>query len=205
MAVAGVPWAAPRALPATSMLRQVGWFAAIGVVSTAAYAALYAGLRLVLDPAASNALALLVTAVGNTAANRRLTFGVRDRSGALRDQAGGLLALGVALVITTAAVVVLGAVAPDAGWAVELAVLVAANALATVCRFLVLRRWIAGPRPAGGGRRRDASQAEPSHASAAGRPAPSTHPHPAFVAQSRPASVAEPCPADVAGHPGVLA
>ena len=131
-----------------STLRQVAAFAAIGLVSTAAYVVLYAGLRLALGPAASNALALIVTAVGNTAANRRLTFAVRDRTGAFRDQVGGLVALGVALAITTIAVGLLGVLAPGAGRALELAVLVAANVLATVCRFLLLRRWIAGPRRA---------------------------------------------------------
>ncbi len=131
--------------PTASTLRQVASFAAIGVVSTAVYAALYYGLRTALDPAASNAIALLVTAVGNTAANRRLTFEIRDRAGILRDQLGGLAALGVALAITTLAVAALGAVAPAAGRAVELTVLVAANGLATACRFLLLRHWIAGP------------------------------------------------------------
>ncbi len=89
-----------------------------------------------------------MTAIGNTAANRRLTFAVRDRAGALRDQVGGLVALGAALAITTVAVELLGALAPGAGRAAELAVLVAANLLATVCRFILLRRWIAGPRRA---------------------------------------------------------
>lgn len=143
LAPSGATLAAPG-----STLRQVASFAAIGVVSTAAYAVLYAALRLALDPVAANALALVVTAVGNTAANRRITFAVRDRAGAVRDQVGGLVAFGVALAITTLAVGVLGAVAPDAGRAVELAVLVAANALATACRFLLLRRWIAGSRRA---------------------------------------------------------
>lgn len=132
--------------PTGSTLRQVASFAAIGVVSTAAYAVLYAGLRLALDPAASNALALLITAVGNTAANRRLTFAVRGRAGALRDQVGGLVALAVALVITTIAVSALTALAPDASRLAELVVLVAANVAATACRFLLLRRWIIGSR-----------------------------------------------------------
>jgi putative flippase GtrA len=128
----------------SSTVRQLASFAAIGVVSTGAYVLLYAALRTSLGPAASNAVALLATAVGNTAANRRLTFGVRDRTGAVRDQAGGLVVLGVALSITTLAVTVLGAVAPGAGRATELAVLVGANVLATASRFLLLRRWIAG-------------------------------------------------------------
>ena len=133
---------------AGSTLRQVASFATIGVASTAVYAVLYAALRLALEPAAANALALVVTAVGNTAANRRITFAVRDRAGAVRDEAEALVALGVALAITTLAVGILGAVAPAAGRLVELAVLVAANALATACRFLLLRHWIAGSRRA---------------------------------------------------------
>ncbi len=124
--------------------REVVSFAAIGVASTAAYAVLYLALRQVVDPVAANALALVITAVGNTAANRRLTFGVRDgrASSMLRDQLGGLLALVVALAITTNAVQVLGLVAPTAPRLLELVVLVIANLVATVARFLLLRAWI---------------------------------------------------------------
>ncbi len=137
-----------RLAPSRSSVRQVASFAAIGVVSTAAYVVLYTAFRLALGATASNALALVITAIGNTAANRRLTFDVREREGALRDQVGGLAALGVALAITTLAVNLLGAIAPGAGRAVELVVLVAANVLATICRFLLLRHWIAGRRRA---------------------------------------------------------
>ena len=125
------------------VVRQVASFGVIGVVSTGAYVALYALLRPVMHATTANAVALLVTAVGNTAANRRLTFAKRGNTGALRDQAAGLLALGVALVITTAAVTLLGAVAPGASRAAELGVLVAANILATLCRFVLLRAMIA--------------------------------------------------------------
>jgi putative flippase GtrA len=124
--------------------REILSFAIIGILSTAAYAALYFALRTFVGPVAANALALILTAVGNTAANRRLTFGVRGRTSMVRDQVGGLLALGVALVITTVSVDVLAAIAPNAGRFVELAVLVTANAVATVARFVLLRRWIAG-------------------------------------------------------------
>ncbi len=124
--------------------REVATFAVIGVISTAAYAALYLGLRSFTGPLAANALALVLTAVGNTAANRRLTFGVRGRASMIRDQVGGLVALGVALAITTASIDLLAILAPDAGRLVELAVLVVANALATVVRFVLLRTWIAG-------------------------------------------------------------
>jgi len=98
-----------------------------------------------MDATAANALALVVTAVGNTAANRRLTFGVRGSASMVRDQVAGLVALGIALGLTTVSIGALDIVAPDPGRGVELAVLVAANAAATVTRFVLLRAWIARP------------------------------------------------------------
>ena len=130
--------------------REVLVFAAIGVASTIAYAVLYLLLRGVTGAVAANAVALLLTAVGNTAANRRFTFGVRssDRASIVRDQLAGLVALGVALAITTLAATALDQVAPAAGRLVELAVLVVANGGATVARFALLRAVITHERPA---------------------------------------------------------
>lgn len=119
--------------------RQLTSFAVIGVVCTAAYAGLYAAFRNVLPPAATNALALVVTAVGNTAANRRLTFDVRGRDGLARHHVAGLVALGVALTLTSASLALLDVVAPHRGRLTEIAVLLAANAAATLVRFLLLR------------------------------------------------------------------
>jgi putative flippase GtrA len=145
--------AGPRDLPGLHLrspggariLREALTFGAIGVVSTLAYAALYLVLRGWMDATAANALALVVTAVGNTAANRRLTFGVRGSASMVRDQVAGLVALGIALGLTTVSIGALDIVAPDPGRGVELAVLVAANAAATVTRFVLLRAWIARP------------------------------------------------------------
>ncbi len=109
-------------------------FATIGIASTFAYVVLFTALR-------------LVTAIGNTTANRRLTFGKTGRASLLRDHAGGLAAFGIALAITTGAVGLLERVAPNPGRALEIAVLVAANALATVARFVFLRSWISAERP----------------------------------------------------------
>jgi putative flippase GtrA len=114
-------------------------FAAIGVVSTAAYIGLYAALRNISPAAAANALALVITAVGNTAANRRLTFEVRGRDGLARHHAAGMLALVVALGITSGSLGILQFVAPHHGRLSEIAALVAANAAATVVRFVLLR------------------------------------------------------------------
>jgi putative flippase GtrA len=117
-------------------------FATIGVASTLAYVALYTAIRPALGAPAANALALLVTALANTAANRRLTFEVRGRAGLARDHAVGLLALLVALGITSASLAALVFARPRPGALLELAVLVSANALATLVRFMLLRRVI---------------------------------------------------------------
>jgi putative flippase GtrA len=130
-----------------SIGRQVGSFATIGVLSTIAYLVLYSALRSFAAAAPANAIALVVTAIGNTAANRRLTFGVTGRSSLLRDQAAGLAAFGLALAMTTGAVGLLERIAPNPGRAAEILVLAAANGAATVTRFLLLRAWISTGRP----------------------------------------------------------
>jgi putative flippase GtrA len=123
-------------------LRQIISFGAIGIVSTLAYVLIYALLRGAMPAAAANAVALLVTAVGNTAANRRLTFEVQGRDGLARDHAAGLVALGIALAITTAAVAAMDILMPHRGRIAEIGVLVAANGLSTVIRFAFLRTAI---------------------------------------------------------------
>ena len=117
-------------------------FAAIGVVSTLAYTVLYVAFRGALAAQAANALALLLTAIGNTAANRRLTFAIRGTGGRLRHQAQGLVVFGLALAVTSLALVALHALAAAPSRGVELAVLVAANLLATILRFVLLRSWV---------------------------------------------------------------
>lgn len=128
------------------MVRQLVTFGAIGVVSTVAYVVLYAVARTWLPATVSNALALVVTAVGNTAANRRLTFGVRGPEDLGRHHLAGLTAFGLALLVTSASLVLLHVLAPTASRTAELIVLVAANLAATALRFVVLRRAIRRPR-----------------------------------------------------------
>ncbi len=128
-------------------VRQAAIFATVGLASTLAYVVIFAFLRATWPAAVANALALILTALGNTAANRRLTFDVQGRDGLARYHAAGLLAFGVALAITSASLAALDRVAPRAGHAAEIAVLLAANALATVVRFLLLRLAIDTTRP----------------------------------------------------------
>jgi putative flippase GtrA len=131
--VAGVP---------AGMAGQLLRFAAVGVASTLAYLALYALLRLGVGPQAANLIALLVTAVANTAANRRVTFGVRGPDAAWRHQAQGLVVFGIGLGLTSGALALLDTLSSAPATGVELTVLVAANLLATIVRYLMMRVWV---------------------------------------------------------------
>jgi putative flippase GtrA len=97
---------------------------------------------------AANLVALLVTAVANTAANRRFTFGVRGGAGAARHQFEGLIVFGIALAITSGSLAGLHAFVPQPHKLVELTVLVLANLVATAVRFVLLRGWVFHPRRA---------------------------------------------------------
>jgi putative flippase GtrA len=126
------------------LVHQLVRFAAIGVTSTAAYLLLFVVLRGRLGAPGANLVALLVTAIANTAANRRLTFGVRGVGA--RSQLEGLVVFGLGLALTTGALGVLHVAAPDVGRGGELAALVAANLAATLLRFVLFRAWVFHPR-----------------------------------------------------------
>ncbi|GAA3564007.1 bifunctional glycosyltransferase family 2/GtrA family protein [Mycolicibacterium helvum] len=128
-----------------SRVRQLAVFGAIGVVSTLAYLAIFSALHVVLGSQAANFLALLVTAIGNTAANRRFTFGIRGQASRVRHHGEGLLVFGMALLITSGSLAsVHTLVHPTPHW-LELGVLVTANLVATVLRFIALRSWVFHP------------------------------------------------------------
>jgi glycosyltransferase involved in cell wall biosynthesis len=122
-------------------------FLAIGVASTIAYALLYLILRTGFSATAANAIALAITAVANTQANRHYTFRIRGRTGLVRQHlAGGLVYL-LALALTGGALDVLRQLDPHASRAVEVVVLVAASIFATVSRYVALRTWVFARRP----------------------------------------------------------
>ncbi|MBT3152501.1 glycosyltransferase [Streptomyces sp. CHD11] len=129
------------ALP-PALVPQLLRFAAVGAASTLFYLLLYSVLRPSAGAQAANALALLASAVANTAANRRLTFGVRGRGGMLRHQLKGLAAFLAGLALTSGSLAALHRAAPGADSRVELLTLVAANLAATLVRFLLLRAWV---------------------------------------------------------------
>jgi putative flippase GtrA len=126
----------------TGLPGQLVRFAAIGVASTLAYALLFLLMRDPVGAYAANLLALVITAVGNTAANRRLTFGVRGSTGAATHQLQGLMVFALGLALTSGALAALHTWLPAASQAVELLVLIVANAVATLLRFVAYRSWI---------------------------------------------------------------
>jgi putative flippase GtrA len=117
-------------------------FLGVGVVSTLAYALLFVALRGPLGIGAANATALALTAVANTQANRHFTFGLRGRTGLLRQHAMGAIVYVLTLGLTSGALLVLHALDARPSRAVELAVLIVAGVCATVTRFIALRSWV---------------------------------------------------------------
>jgi putative flippase GtrA len=154
--IVATAWQDLRGIARLAAQTQVVRFAAVGIASTIAYAVLYLLLRGWLAPGSANALALAITGVGNTQANRRLTFGVRGRRDLLRHHLQGGVVFLLTLGLTSAALDVQQAAAPHAPRLVELAVLLAASVCATVTRFVGLRSWVFARRRA----RRAAPQRE---------------------------------------------
>jgi putative flippase GtrA len=122
--------------------RQLGSFAGIGILSTLAYLGLYVALRSSLGALTANAVSLAVTATANTAANRRLTFGVTERAGRLRHQVQGGAVFALALALTSGSIWLLHTIDPHRGRAIEVVVLLLANLVATIGRFVMLRSWV---------------------------------------------------------------
>jgi putative flippase GtrA len=132
--------------------RQLARFVVVGVASTLVFVVLYLLLRQVMSAEAANAVSLLVTAIGNTAVNRRFTFGIRGRAQAARHQLRGLIAFGIGLALTSGALAALYAATAQPGRDTEVAVLVVANLVATVVRFGLYRTWVFRGHAAEGGR-----------------------------------------------------
>ena len=139
--VTGLPAYAGEDVP-RGLTTQLVRFAVVGILSTLAYLALFLLLRGPMGAQGANFAALLLTAVANTAVNRRFTFGVRGAVDWFRHQLQGLVVFAVGLGLTAASLALLTAVAPDAQRWLEVGVLVAANVTATLVRFLLLRSWV---------------------------------------------------------------
>jgi putative flippase GtrA len=136
------PLAPANTTVSAGLLRQFVRFGAIGVLSTLAYLVLFVAARGAVGAQPANLLALLVTAVANTAANRRITFGISGRAKVAQHQIQGLAVFGIALTLTSGSLALLHAAAKAPDPILELTTLVIANLAATVLRFVLLRRWV---------------------------------------------------------------
>ena len=135
----------PEWLPASEvspgLTGQVIRFAGIGAVSTATFAVLFVLLAAPLGAVAADVVALAICAAANIAANRRVTFAYRGRSGRRRHYLGGLAVAGVPLALNVGTLVVLGT-AGVTSVMFDLMALTVANAVATGLRFALLRQWV---------------------------------------------------------------
>lgn len=135
-----------RAAAPRNLLRQLVRFASIGVASTVAYLLIFLALHAGIGAQAANLVALLLTAIGNTAANRRFTFGVRGSTRMGRHHLEGLVVFGLALALTSGSLALMHAlVDPTPHW-LELTAVIVANLTATAMRFTLLRGWVFHPR-----------------------------------------------------------
>jgi putative flippase GtrA len=126
--------------PRSSLFGQLVRFAAIGAASTLAYVLIFLFCRGFMDPQLANFLALLATAIANTGANRRFTFGIQGGN-PVRHHFEGLIVFGIGLALTSGALALVhGTTSPDR-WG-ELLTVVAANLAATAVRFLLFRLWV---------------------------------------------------------------
>ena len=116
--------------------RQLVGFAKVGAISTLVSLAMFLALRNDVGAVAANLIAVGTTALGNTWANRRYTFGYRDRSRRKQHYVGGtaiaLGGLGLTSLVLTAVV----------GSLAQVLVLLTSWALVTVARFALLRHWV---------------------------------------------------------------
>ncbi len=128
----------------TDTTGQILRFITVGVASTIAYALLYLIFQMFMGPQAANFLALLTTAVGNTAANRAFTFGVNGRHRITSDHSIGLGVFFLGWALTAGSLWLLHAAFPGAGAVIELGVLTVANLVSTLIRFVALRMLFNG-------------------------------------------------------------
>jgi len=158
------------------LVGQLARFTVVGVASTAVYVALFLLLRGGLGAQGANALSLLVTAVANTAVNRRVTFGIRGRAQAGRHQVRGLIAFGIGLALTSGALALLHHTDARPGRVTEVTVLVAANLLATIVRFGLYRSWVFRGSTRGSARAADLPELAPQRARVGSSPGCLTYP-----------------------------
>ncbi len=116
--------------------RQIVVFGKIGVVSTLVSLALFLWLRGSTGAVLANLIAVSATAVGNTWANRRYTFGYRGTRERGRHYLGGVVISLAGLALSSLAL------ANVSGSLAQVLVLLLTWSVATLARFGLLRNWV---------------------------------------------------------------
>lgn len=120
--------------------RQLVSFGLVGTISTLVSLAIFLMLRSDIGAGWANAVALTATTLGNTWANRRFTFVQRGRAHRLRHYLGGTLVYLAGLALSIAAIA--GANAAKVGEPWEIVALIASWIVASIMRFVLLRRFV---------------------------------------------------------------
>ena len=125
---------------------QFARFVLVGLVSTVVYAGLFTALRRLGYLPAHIAATAVSTLLANEL-HRRLTFhaGARVHWLTAQLEASGVTAIG--LLLTSASLGVLASLAPDAGVATQVTLVVTVTGLIGLMRFIALR-WLFRPRTA---------------------------------------------------------
>jgi putative flippase GtrA len=116
--------------------RQIVVFGKIGVVSTIISLALFLWLRGSTGAVAANLIAVSATALANTWANRRYTFGYRGTRERGRHYLGGVVISLAGLALSSLAL------ANVSGGLAQVLVLLLTWSVATLARFGLLRNWV---------------------------------------------------------------
>lgn len=129
--------------------RQAGFFTAIGLVSSVANAALYLLLRQWWDAETATVVAVTVTTLVSTEANRRMTFAEA------RTSRAGLIVQNLAVILfyctyNTATLWVLHQIATAPSARTESLALLIASTAGGTARFVLMRAWVFRGRGASG-------------------------------------------------------
>ncbi|WP_439423142.1 glycosyltransferase [Saccharothrix sp. HUAS TT10] len=124
-----------------SLLRPLVSFALIGLAATLLTLALYTAFRTWWPPLVANLVAVTLSTLFNTEANRRATFRGRSRSVAL-VHVQSFVVFGLYVGFTSGALLVLEVVTDHPPRWVELVVLLASSAIGTLGRFILLSTWV---------------------------------------------------------------
>jgi putative flippase GtrA len=128
--------------PPARLDAQLAKFAVVGAGSTVVHLGLFAALHQAVGAQPANLTALVLATLGNTAINRRWTFGVTDSARRTRQHVQALLVFALAWALSAFALWVVPHVWPLPSTGLKTLAVAASMALSTLVRFVLMRTWI---------------------------------------------------------------